>query len=117
MDLLVAEDLLVEAIGWHGADWTHYRRVGGVETTEECVGAAPCETCAEAREDAEEAYEVGLAALDALWQGRYEEAADLAAEAARIEARWGDAPYYGPLARYLERVRDDARLTGHGRPC
>jgi len=100
---------------WIGADWKHeFRRDGAIvrsddgETPVYCNGElADCELCAAAKLASFDAHARSHEARRAIARGDFATAAELLSAARDLEAAYGDAPAWGPVAELAERLRDE----------
>ena len=97
---------------WSGADWTHRRRVDGINvTTHEgapvyCDNTKRCDTCSEAGQAAIEAESLAAEAIGLYRDNRVHAAMQLAEQASALERQWGDAPTWGPLEDAIGEMLD-----------
>lgn len=80
---------------WTGADWDLPENAG-------------VEYSRRVERDAKNAEENGEDAIRAARNGRLDDALNSAEEAARLEAKWGESPTWGPLVKAIEAAQGDA---------
>ena len=98
---------------WVGADWQHeLRRDGRIvladdgETPVYCNGeVADCELCSAVKLASFDADARSHEARRAVAKGDFATAAELLSAARDLEAAYGDAPTWGPVAKLAERLR------------